>query len=136
MRRLPRVRVLGATQSSWLPRVSDGWLGLRLAGATGPMDWRHVGPDPVQGDRRVAVTGACRGRFCQGTGPVSRKTAGRMWVWKTNVSPRFNPRVRVLRAQPCPNGNCFPVAESSRKWYFVIGKDRDINNTIAIKLFK
>ncbi|GMN62870.1 hypothetical protein TIFTF001_031944 [Ficus carica] len=41
LKRLPRVRVLGATRSGRLPRVPDGWLGLRLAGATGPMDWRH-----------------------------------------------------------------------------------------------
>ncbi|GMN61766.1 hypothetical protein TIFTF001_030854 [Ficus carica] len=48
-RRLSRVRVLGATRLGRLPRVPDGWLGLRLAGATGPMDWHHVGPDPAQG---------------------------------------------------------------------------------------
>ncbi|GMN34220.1 hypothetical protein TIFTF001_004566 [Ficus carica] len=82
-----------------LPRVPDGWLGLRLAGATGTMDWRHVGPDPAQGTGgwlSPAPAGA-------GTGPVNRKATGGMWVRKTNISPRFNPRVRVLGAQPCPS---------------------------------
>ncbi|GMN19828.1 hypothetical protein TIFTF001_048665 [Ficus carica] len=47
--RLPLIRVLRATRSGRLPRAPGGRLGLRLAGATGPMDWRHVGPDPAQG---------------------------------------------------------------------------------------
>nr|GMN74176.1 hypothetical protein TIFTF001_053806 [Ficus carica]GMN74182.1 hypothetical protein TIFTF001_053809 [Ficus carica] len=63
------------------------------------MDWRHVEPDPAQGTGEwlsPAPTGA-------GTGLVSRKVAGETWVRKTNVSLRFNPRVRVLWAQPCPS---------------------------------
>ncbi|GMN69826.1 hypothetical protein TIFTF001_038869 [Ficus carica] len=98
---------------------TQGVTRLRLARATGPMDWRHVGPDPAHGTDRwlsLAPAGA-------GTGPVSRKVAGGTWVRKTNVSLRFDPRVRVLRAQPCPIGNCFPVVESSQNLYFV-GRDR------------
>nr|GMN74109.1 hypothetical protein TIFTF001_053793 [Ficus carica]GMN74116.1 hypothetical protein TIFTF001_053796 [Ficus carica] len=63
------------------------------------MDWRHVGPDPAQG------TGGWLSPVPAGTGTglVSRKVAGGTWVRKTNVSLRFDPRVRVLRAQPCPS---------------------------------
>ncbi|GMN20693.1 hypothetical protein TIFTF001_045369 [Ficus carica] len=100
-KRLPRIRVLGATRSGRLPRA----LGGRQGACRGyrPNGLAPCEARPGAGDMRVFVAGACRGRFCQGTGPVSRKVAGGMWVRKTNVSQRFNPQVRVLGAQPYPS---------------------------------
>ncbi|GMN47958.1 hypothetical protein TIFTF001_017138 [Ficus carica] len=47
--RSSRARVLGETQSGQLPRAPDGRLEPRPAGAIGPTDWRHVGPDSMRG---------------------------------------------------------------------------------------
>ncbi|GMN46574.1 hypothetical protein TIFTF001_015771 [Ficus carica] len=48
-RRSSQARVLGETQSGQLPRAPDGRLEPRPAGAIGPIDWRHVGPDLTRG---------------------------------------------------------------------------------------
>ncbi|GMN58935.1 hypothetical protein TIFTF001_028032 [Ficus carica] len=48
-KRSSRARVLGETRSGQLPRASDGRLEPRPAGAIGPIDWRHVGPDSTRG---------------------------------------------------------------------------------------
>ncbi|GMN32753.1 hypothetical protein TIFTF001_041786 [Ficus carica] len=93
------------------------------------MDWRHVGPDPAQGTggwMSPAPAGA-------GTGPVSRKVAGGMWVRKTNVSLSHSWSDEVgFRIRFRAVGNCFPVVESSWKLYFVVGAevgaDHDINS--------
>ena len=47
--RSSQARVPGETRSGQLPRAPDGRLEPRPAGAIGPIDWRHVGPDLTRG---------------------------------------------------------------------------------------
>ncbi|GMN27543.1 hypothetical protein TIFTF001_041050 [Ficus carica] len=47
--RSSRARVLGETRSGQLPRAPDGRLEPRPAGAIGPIDWCHVGPESTRG---------------------------------------------------------------------------------------
>ncbi|GMN64594.1 hypothetical protein TIFTF001_033657 [Ficus carica] len=57
VRRPPRARVPGATRSGRPPRAPDGRLRPRPAGATGPIDWRHMGPDLTSGRATPVANG-------------------------------------------------------------------------------
>ncbi|GMN59245.1 hypothetical protein TIFTF001_028348 [Ficus carica] len=92
-RRSSRARVLGETRSGQLPRAPDGRLEPRPAGAIGPIDWRHVGPDSTRGTEgwlslrphgqilpeQVAVVGdvmCCRSRWVTPVADGYRDKAG------------------------------------------------------------